>query len=133
MTAALWVVTDHSARLSGRRNRDTAPEVALRRELHRLGRRFRLQRRVAGRVTADIVLPGSRVAVFVDGCFWHGCPHHYRPPAGPNAQAWKDKITGNRARDVRATKAASEAGWMVVRVWECQIKDDVAAVARLIP
>lgn len=133
MTAAAWVATERSAHLRGRRSRDTRPEVELRRALHALGRRFRLQRRVAHRVTADIVLPGPRVAVFVDGCYWHGCPDHYVAPRGPNAALWAAKLAANRARDERQTVAALEQGWTVVRVWECTVRADAVAAARSIP
>ena len=84
----------------GNRSRDTAPERALRSELHRLGLRFRVDARPVPAIPrrADVVLRGDRVAVFLDGCFWHGCPDHFRPPA-TNADYWAAKIAGNRARD----------------------------------
>lgn len=96
-----------------------------------MGLRFRLQRRVAPRCTADFVLPRYRVAVFVDGCFWHGCPKHC--PAdfqGPNAALWREKIAANRERDERNTVEATEAGWTVVRIWECEIRRDTGGAAR---
>nr|WP_202523316.1 very short patch repair endonuclease [Kitasatospora sp. SID7827] len=128
-----WVSTEKSAHLKGRRSRDTSPEIALRRAVHRLGLRFRLQRKVARRCTADFVLPRHRVAAFVDGCFWHGCPAHGPSDfRGPNAERWADKLEANRARDLRNTVAAEAAGWVVVRVWECEIRQDVEAAARKI-
>src|SRR4051794_37476817 len=72
-----WVKTDRSRALSGRRSKDTAPEVALRKALHAAGARFRLHRRIVKGCTPDLVLPGRAVAVFVDGDFWHGCPVHF--------------------------------------------------------
>ncbi|MFF0266870.1 very short patch repair endonuclease [Kribbella sp. NPDC004536] len=125
-----WVRTAKGGHLRGRRVRDTAPEVALRRAAHRLGLRFRLQRRVANHCTADFVLPRYRVAVFVDGCFWHGCPiHGPKVFRGPNAALWLEKIELNKARDLRNTEAAERAGWIVVRIWECEIRTDVEQAA----
>ncbi|MFJ7059971.1 very short patch repair endonuclease [Streptomyces microflavus] len=126
-----WVRTEKGDHLRGRRARDTAPELALRRAVHRLGLRFRLQRKVATRCTADFVLPRYGIAVFVDGCFWHGCPTH--GPAvfrGPNATLWAEKIATNKTRDLRNTKAAEAAGWTVVRIWECEIRRDAEGAAQ---
>ncbi|MET8218815.1 very short patch repair endonuclease [Streptomyces hirsutus] len=125
-----WVRTEKSEHLRGRRARDTAPEVALRKAVHRLGLRFRLQRRVATRCTADFVLPRYGVAVFVGGCFWHDCPTHGpKVFRGPNASLWRNKIEANKARDLRNTEAAEAAGWTVVRIWECEIRTDVEQAA----
>jgi DNA mismatch endonuclease (patch repair protein) len=129
-TSTQWVSTELSGHLRGRRARDTKPEVALRRAVHRLGLRFRLQRKVAARCTADFVLPRYDVAVFVDGCFWHGCPVHGPDTfRGPNAALWEAKIETNKERDRRNTAAAEAAGWTVVRVWECEIRADVERAA----
>lgn len=127
-----WVVTASSPRLSGRRSTDTTPEVLLRKALHKAGARFRLQRRIAKGCTADLVLPGRGIAVFVDGDFWHGCPEHFprRAPRGPNAELWASKFEATRIRDERATDLAENAGWRVVRVWECEILADPEAAAR---
>jgi len=105
--------------MSRQRVRDTAPEIALRRELHRRGLRFRLHERPVQQLrrNADIVFRGPRVAVFVDGCFWHGCPEHGRVPS-PNAWYWPAKFERNRARDADTAERLSDAGWRVVRVWE---------------
>ncbi|WP_342800114.1 very short patch repair endonuclease [Nocardia sp. No.11] len=108
-----------SARMSRQRRANTAPELALRRELHRAGLRYFVDRApIKGqRRRADVVFPRLRVAVYVDGCFWHRCPVHATDPKN-NAQWWADKLAGNVARD-RATDAALlAAGWQVVRVWE---------------
>lgn len=108
-----------SARMSRQRRANTAPELALRRELHRAGLRYFVDRPpIKGqRRRADVVFPRLRVAVYVDGCFWHRCPVHATDPKN-NAQWWADKLAGNVARD-RATDAALQAaGWQVVRVWE---------------
>jgi DNA mismatch endonuclease (patch repair protein) len=129
--AAGWVSTERSGHLRGRRNRDTEPELLLRRALHAAGARFRLQRRLAPGCRPDLVLPRHRVAVFVDGDFWHGCPLHGRTHfTGVNAPLWVDKINRNRQRDERATHLAELAGWTVVRVWECQVRADPIAAAR---
>ncbi|WP_406135846.1 very short patch repair endonuclease [Streptomyces albidoflavus] len=126
--AGSWTRTEAGSHLRGRRSRDTRPEGALRHAVHRLGLRYRLQRRVAPRCTADFVLPPHHVAVFVDGCFRHGCPVH-GPKAlrGPNASLWTAKIETNRARDLRNTEAATDAGWSVVRIWECEVRSSVSA------
>ncbi|MBM9435973.1 very short patch repair endonuclease [Actinacidiphila bryophytorum] len=126
-----WVATAEGEHLRGRRKRDTKPEVTLRKAVHRLGLRFRLQRKVAPRCTADFVLPRHRVAVFVDGCFWHGCPDHSPEEfRGPNAALWEEKIETNRERDRRNTTQAAEAGWIVVRIWECEIRRNVEEAAQ---
>ncbi|TFV44850.1 very short patch repair endonuclease [Blastococcus sp. TF02A-35] len=129
--AEKWVSTTAGRHLSGRRRRDTAPEVLLRKALHAAGGRFRLQRRLAHGCTPDIVLPGRRVAVFVDGDYWHGCPEHgrKRPFTGPNAELWEAKMRRNRERDVRSTALAESLGWTVVRVWECQVLADAPGIA----
>ena len=134
MVAERWQSTEAGRHLAGRRKVGTAPELALRKVLHAEGARFRLQRRLARGCTPDLVLPGRRIAVFVDGCFWHGCPIHGRkvPWNGPNAELWQQKMQRNRERDERATQLAIDAGWKVTRVWECEIKTDALSVARRI-
>lgn len=124
--------TSAGRHLAGRRKVSTRPEVELRKAVHALGGRFRLHRQLAKGCTPDFVLPGRRIAVFVDGCFWHGCPVHGRktPWTGPNAGLWADKMRRNRERDERSSRLAEELGWTVVRVWECAVRDDAAAVAR---
>jgi DNA mismatch endonuclease, patch repair protein len=100
------------------RGRDTGPELALRRELHRRGLRYRVDAPVIPglRRRADLVFPRARVAVFVDGCFWHGCPQH-ATTAKTNAAFWAAKIMANQARDADTTRRLREAGWTVVRIW----------------
>lgn len=121
-----WVSTPQGAHLRARRSRDTAPELLLRRAVHALGLRFRLQRRLAPGCRPDLLLVGRRVAVFVDGCFWHGCPVHgrTRPWTGPNAVLWEQKMARNKERDVRSTALAEQAGYRVLRVWECEVRAD---------
>lgn len=107
------------ARMREQRRRDTAPELALRRELHRRGRRYRVDRApLPGlRRRADLVFPTARVAVFVDGCFWHCCPVHGTRPKN-NAGWWAAKLDTNVARDRDTDTRLADAGWRVVRVWE---------------
>lgn len=86
---------------------------------------------VARRCTPDFVLPKWHVAVFVDGCFWHGCPEHgAKEFRGPNASLWAEKIGTNIERDHRNTATAQDAGWKVVRVWECEVRKDPLAAAQ---
>jgi DNA mismatch endonuclease, patch repair protein len=107
--------------------RDTKPEIALRMELHRRGHRFRVDRAVLTdrRRRVDIVFGPSKVAVFVDGCFWHGCPEHATWPRS-NAAYWREKIETNRLRDRDTDRLLAEAGWLVIRVWE---HEDIPAAA----
>lgn len=110
---------------------NTEPELLLRRALHAMGARFRLHRTLAKGCTPDLVLPRYRIAVFVDGDYWHGCPVHGRqkPFTGPNADLWERKMERNRERDARSTALAEEQGWTVVRLWECTIRSDASAAA----
>jgi|SRR5581483_4949865 len=110
--------------------RDTAAEVALRSILHRMGLRFRVdQAPIPGvRRRADLVFKSARVAVFVDGCFWHGCSEHGTWPKA-NPEFWREKIETNRRRDADTDRRLREAGWLVLRVWE---HEDPTAAARVI-
>ncbi|MGD0880124.1 MAG: very short patch repair endonuclease [Acidimicrobiales bacterium] len=106
-------------RMSTHPRKDTIPEMALRRELHRRGLRYFVHRRpIAGlRREADIVFPRLHLAVFIDGCFWHGCPDHGGVPER-NDWYWKPKIEGNRARDIDTNERLAREGWTVLRFWE---------------
>ncbi|MGN0039706.1 MULTISPECIES: very short patch repair endonuclease [unclassified Rhodococcus (in: high G+C Gram-positive bacteria)] len=119
-----------SARMSRQRRRDTAPEVALRRELHRRGLRFYVDRAPLPGVRrrADLVFPRRRVAVYVDGCFWHRCPLHATDPKN-NAEWWADKLAGNVERDRDTDSRLAAAGWTVIRVWEHE--DPITAATRV--
>jgi DNA mismatch endonuclease (patch repair protein) len=99
--------------------RDTLPELELRRELHRRGLRYRVDiGPLAGlRRRADVVFTRQRLAVFVDGCFWHRCPDHGTDPKN-NADWWRAKLDGNVRRDRDTDAVLAAAGWLVVRVWE---------------
>lgn len=108
-----------SARMSRQRRRDTVPEVALRRILHARGRRFRVDRAIPGmaRRRADLLFTRAKVAVFVDGCFWHVCPEHATQPAN-NGAWWAEKLRRNQERDRQTDAHLADLGWMVVRIWE---------------
>lgn len=107
-----------SARMARVRSRDTAAELALRRELHRRGLRFFVQKHVlSDRRTVDIVFPRVKVAVFVDGCFWHACPRH-GTQSHTNSEWWRQKLARNVERDRQTDADLRAAGWTVVRVWE---------------
>lgn len=108
-----------AARMARQARRDTGPEVALRRELHRRGLRFRTEYPVPGmpRRRIDIAFTRAKIAVFVDGCFWHGCPDHKGRPAA-NARWWAAKLAGNAARDRETDAHLRALGWTVLRVWE---------------
>lgn len=104
--------------MKSQRRRDTAPEKALRSELWRRGLRFRVDHKVVDpRRRVDIVFTGAKVAVFVDGCFWHGCPIHATSPKA-NREWWKAKLAGNVERDRTTDDALASAGWLVIRIWE---------------
>jgi DNA mismatch endonuclease (patch repair protein) len=79
------------------------------------------------RRTADIVFTRQRIAVLIDGCFWHACPDHYRPATGRRSQFWADKIKGNQRRDLESSDAFAAAGWLVLRFWEHEAPAEVAA------
>jgi DNA mismatch endonuclease (patch repair protein) len=116
-----WASTPAArAVMQGNRRRDTRPELALRRRLHALGLRYRVDETLpldGVRRRADIVFSKARVAVFVDGCLWHSCPDHCRLP-GTHPQYWENKLTRNRERDADTDRRLTEAGWLSVRVWE---------------
>ncbi|MDE0289580.1 MAG: very short patch repair endonuclease [bacterium] len=108
-----------SAQMSRVKNRHTAPEMAIRRELHRRGLRYRVNMPLPqiGRTRPDIVFTRARVAVFIDGCFWHRCPEHGTAPK-TNPGWWRQKLDTNVERDRRTDTALAEAGWTVIRIWE---------------
>ena len=109
-----------SANMRANRRTDTKPEMALRRALHRQGFRYRKDYRIdlgGARVRPDIAFTARRVAVFVDGCFWHVCPEHGTKPAN-NTWYWGPKLARNVERDRAADAALEQAGWRVVRIWE---------------
>ena len=111
------------------RSKNTRPEILLRRALWHGGLRYRLHADLPG--SPDIVLLGSRVAIFVDGCFWHKCPIHYTPPKR-NAEAWREKIERNVARDTMVDEQLSLAGWVVLRIWEHEVLSGIEATVKRI-
>lgn len=116
-----------SGRMAAQRRRDTDPELAVRRCLHAKGLRYRVQYPVPGarRRPIDIAFTRARVAVFVDGCFWHDCPLHGTAPKS-NPGWWADKLAGNRARDLDTGNLLAARGWTVLRFWEHEAASDVA-------
>jgi DNA mismatch endonuclease, patch repair protein len=108
------------------RGRDTKAELSLRKAAFALGLRYRLRSKLPGR--PDLIFPSARLAVFVDGCFWHRCPQHATYPRA-NAEFWDAKIGRNVERDRQVDKILKAAGWAVLRVWEHEVDDAPAAVA----
>lgn len=110
------------------RKRDNAPEMAIRRLLHAAGFRYRVAWPVPGqrRRSIDIAFTRARLAVFIDGCFWHGCPLHATSPKA-NAAWWVEKISTNRTRDADVTAQLEELGWTVMRFWEHESAEVVVA------
>jgi DNA mismatch endonuclease (patch repair protein) len=111
-----------SARMRAVGQANTAPEIRLRRELHGMGLRYRLHSPVEG-VRPDVVFTRARVAMFVDGCFWHGCPIHYRIPVR-NTEFWRERMASNQARDRRNDESLTASGCLVVRLWSHEIDTD---------
>jgi DNA mismatch endonuclease (patch repair protein) len=105
--------------MQSNRPRDTRPELVLRRILHGMGLRYRVSARPLPdlRRTADLVFRPSLVAVFIDGCFWHGCPEHGSQPRS-NSDYWAPKLARNIERDMETNSALEAAGWKVIRIWE---------------
>jgi DNA mismatch endonuclease (patch repair protein) len=120
-------------RMSVQRREGTAPEMALRRALHALGLRYRLHLAPlpALRRKADVIFTRERVAVFVDGCFWHGCPEHGRRRHDVNGWYWPEKIARNHRRDEETDRLLSCSGWLPLRVWEHELTGGGAPAAAL--
>ena len=115
--------------MQANRGKDTAPELLLRGALRRAGLPgYRLHwRRAPGR--PDVAFPGRRVAVFVNGCFWHRCPHCSPPVPKANRDFWLRKFSDNQLRDARKSAELEAMGWRVITLWECQLKADPALAA----
>lgn len=117
---------NRSQQMATVRQVDTAPEVRVRRELWSRGLRYRVGLRTLGG-RPDIVFPRERIAVFIDGCFWHGCPVHYVRPRSQE-RFWTDKLRANFDRDRRQTIALLDSGWRVLRFWEHEVEEDCRVV-----
>ncbi|MFS0887098.1 very short patch repair endonuclease [Aeromicrobium sp. 179-A 4D2 NHS] len=117
-------------RFAAQRTRDTTAEIQLRRELHRMGYRYRVDTVAEPSIRSkpDIVFRRKKVAVYVDGCFWHGCPEHFIPPKN-NAAWWDEKISANRHRDASTRARLVEHGWRVLAFWE---HEDVLVAANVV-
>ena len=109
------------------RKTDSGPELALRRALTRAQVRFEIYPKLPG--SPDVVLADTRIVVFVHGCFWHGCPTHYRAPRTKPGY-WSQKLESNKARDRSASRRLRNLGWHVATVWECSLKRNPDAVVR---
>jgi DNA mismatch endonuclease (patch repair protein) len=116
--------------MRGNRSRDTRPERALRSAAHALGLRYRVGIRPLPKVrrTADLVFTKTKVAVFLDGCYWHGCQEHYRP-SRKNSDFWASKVVANRIRDRETDRLLRDEGWEIIRIWEHE--DPAEAAARV--
>ncbi|WP_345799930.1 very short patch repair endonuclease [Microbacterium sp. AZCO] len=132
--AESWASTPHTRRsMQGNRSKNTGPELAVRSLLHARGLRYRthLRPEPALRRTADVVFTRRKVAVFIDGCYWHGCPEHFVMPKS-NLEYWPAKIERNRERDRDTDAALRAAGWTVLRYWEHEppavVADDIEKV-----
>ena len=121
---------NRSQQMSRIRGRDTQPELVIRRRLWAEGLRYRLHFRTPGG-RADIAFPGLKVAVFIDGCFWHGCPEHYVRPRS-STEFWSAKLRANVQRDVDQTLKLENDGWRVCRVWEHEVFEHPDRVVRQI-
>jgi DNA mismatch endonuclease (patch repair protein) len=120
--------------MQSNRGKDTALEISIRSGLHKAGLRFRKHRRPMPdlRCVADVVFPRERLAIFIDGCFWHGCPDHATRPAS-NREWWASKLDRNLERDAQNEARLQEAGWMVLRIWEHEgVAEAVGRVAALL-
>ncbi|WP_446459459.1 very short patch repair endonuclease [Streptomyces nojiriensis] len=128
--AGSWASSAANRRsMLGNRSRDTSPERALRSLLHARGLRYRVAAKPLPKMrrTADLVFGPTKVAVFVDGCFWHGCPQHFVSPK-TNPDYWREKIGGNVRRDRETDARLAAEGWLVLRFWEHENAGDCAAV-----
>ncbi len=117
--------TSVSRRMS-RTRRNNPFERAVRSDLFSRGLRFRVEYPIPGmpRRSCDIAFPGSKIAIFLDGCFWHGCPEHGTRPKS-NSAFWRNKIDRNAERDVETSQFLREKGWLVLRYWGHQPRQEI--------
>lgn len=110
-------------RMQRQRRRDTKPELAVRRAVHALGLRYRVDvAPIPGRRRADMVFTRAKVAVYIDGCFWHGCPQHATEPKA-NREWWREKLGRNRERDADTDRLLTAAGWLPLRIWDHEVPE----------
>ncbi|WP_086474772.1 very short patch repair endonuclease [Plantibacter elymi (nom. nud.)] len=136
MEAKSWATTAGTRRsMRSNRGRDTKPEIAVRRLVHAQGLRYRVSARPEPdlRRTADLLFTRARVAVFIDGCYWHGCPVHYTAPVA-NGRFWAEKVARNRERDGETTAVLKSRDWTVLHFWEHEsahlVADEIVATVR---
>ena len=117
--------------MKANKGKDTGPEQTVRKLLREMGHPgYRLNwKKVPGR--PDIAYPGRKIAIFVNGCFWHRCPHCNLPLPKSHTEFWKEKFDRNVARDEEKTRALEALGWTVITIWECELKDPEAVKRRL--
>ncbi|MER8017711.1 very short patch repair endonuclease [Streptomyces griseoluteus] len=117
--------------MSRQARKDTSAELAVRRLLHAAGMRYRVEYPVPGmaRRRIDVAFTRAKVAVLIDGCFWHGCPQHATQPKA-NAEWWREKLARNMARDLETTAHLNARGWTVLRFWEHEAPEEVAVRVR---
>ena len=130
MDAESWATSPGTRRsMRSNRGRDTKPEIAVRRIVHAQGLRYRVSARPEPdfRRTADLLFTRARVAVFIDGCYWHGCPDHYTAPVA-NGEFWAAKVARNRERDAETTAELTSRSWTVLRFWEHKSAQDIADI-----
>jgi DNA mismatch endonuclease (patch repair protein) len=123
-----WALNEGIRRsMQGNRSRDTVPEMTVRKLLHAAGFRYRVAARPIPtlRRTADILFTRAKIAVFIDGCFWHGCPDHYVEPKS-HVDYWRPKIERNMSRDLETTAQLEDAGWIVLRYWSHELSPTIA-------
>ena len=111
--------------MSANKGRNTKPELVLRKKLWALGYRYRIGHKLVGK--PDIVFVSRRVVIFVDGCFWHRCPEHFKMPQN-NREFWERKIARNVARDKEVNEKLAEEGWKVIRIWEHDLRSGLEKV-----
>ncbi|WP_003545343.1 very short patch repair endonuclease [Desulfotomaculum nigrificans] len=118
---------ERSRNMAAVKNKNTDLEIRLRKALWNEGLRYRIKNNLPGR--PDIVFPGKKVAVFCDGCFWHGCPKCGQIPE-QNRDFWLAKIEKNKLNDIKVTQRLEQAGWKVKRYWGCEIKKELNRVVK---
>ncbi len=119
----------NSYRMSRIRSKNTQPEVTFRKMLFASGVRYRINVDMEG--TPDIVIPSRKLAIFIDGCFWHKCPTCYRPPHS-NRDYWDRKIQGNVKRDRQVNRLLKSSGWKVIRLWEHRIGKSPCSTLKMV-